>query len=374
MEILIKIRNLIISFFYKGLIKPLFFLMDPEDIHDKIIKFGNFLGKFWIFRMKTSFWFNYKNQILCQNISGINFKNPIGLAAGFDKDGYLTKILPSVGFGFMEIGSITGQPCEGNPRPWLWRLPKSQSMLVYYGLKNEGCVKIIERLENSRFKIPVGVSIAKTNNFETVDQEKGIADYLKAYTVFVKSGIGDYYTINISCPNAFGGEPFVEPEKLDKLLAVIRTVKSEKPIFIKMPADIEKPVIDEIIIISRKYKINGFICANLTKNRNNLKILDLNISEKGGFSGKVVEDLANSVIKYIYNKTRGEFIIIGCGGVFSAKDAYKKIKLGASLIQLITGMIFEGPQLISSINLGLVELLKKDGYKNISEAVGKGFN
>ncbi|MCX6796940.1 MAG: quinone-dependent dihydroorotate dehydrogenase, partial [Candidatus Doudnabacteria bacterium] len=375
MDFIIRIRNFIVSILYKGLVKPLFFLMDPEDIHDKVVKFGNFLGRFWLFRIKTSFWFNYQNPILQQTILGINFKNPIGLAAGFDKDGYLIQILPSVGFGFMEIGSITGEPCEGNPRPWLWRLPKSQSLAVYYGLKNEGCEKIASRIKNQSanrlVRIPLGVSVAKANSSETVNEEKGIADYLKAYRVFVETGIGDYFTINISCPNVFGGEPFVEPAKLDKLLAAIKTVKSQKPIFVKLPADIEKSVIDEIISVSRKYKINGFICTNLTKSRSNPKIFDKNIPEKGGLSGKAVEELANNVIGYVYKKTRGEFVIIGCGGVFTAKDAYKKIKLGASLIQLITGMIFEGPQIISSINLGLVELLKKDGFTNIGQAVGK---
>lgn len=144
-----------------------------------------------------------------------------------------------------------------------------------------------------------------------------------------------------------------------------------KPIFLKISPDLNKDEIDKIINISIKYKIDGFVCTNLTKNRNNKNIIEKNIPEKGGLSGKAVKDLSNEIISYIYKKTQGKFIIIGVGGIFSGKDAYEKIKSGASLVQLITGMIFEGPQLISQINLELVNLLKKDGYKNISEAIGK---
>ncbi len=244
-------------------------------------------------------------------------------------------------------------------------------MVVNYGLKNEGCEAIIKRLSGQKFQIPIGINFAKTNSPDTVDLQKGVDDYLKVYRTFIKTGIGDYFTINISCPNTYGGEPFVEPEKLDKLLQAVRTIPSDKPIFIKLPADLEKMTLDQIIELSRKYKIAGFIATNLTKNRNSPKIIEQDLPPVGGLSGKVVEELANEQIKYIYHKAKSEFVIIGCGGVFSAEDAYKKIKLGASLIQQVTGMIFEGPQLISEINLGLVELLKRDGLTNISQAIGK---
>ena len=178
-------------------------------------------------------------------------------------------------------------------------------------------------------------------------------------------------TINISCPNAFGGQPFTDSKRLDALIEKIMSVPKTKPIFLKLSPDLSKQEIDEIINIAIKFKIDGFICANLTKNRNNKNIIDENIPEVGGLSGKVVDSLSDELIRYIYKKTNGEFVIIGVGGVFRAEDAYRKIKAGASLIELITGMIFEGPQVISEINLGLVKLLKADGYKNISEAIGK---
>ena len=182
--------------------------------------------------------------------------------------------------------------------------------------------------------------------------------------------VGNYFTINISCPNAFGGQPFNEKSKLDLLLNEIDKIETKKPIFLKISGDLSFKEIDDIVSVSNKHKVNGFILINLTKKRDNKKILDKDIPEKGGISGKVEEDLSNKIIEYVYKKTKGRYVIIGVGGIFSAEDAYIKIKLGASLVQLITGMVYEGPQLISEINYGLVKLLKKDGFKNISEAVG----
>jgi len=365
-----KIRDKAIGFLYRNFLKELFFLQDPEDVHDRMTGMGGFLGGNIITRNMTGVVFGYKNKILEQDVAGIHFKNPIGLAAGFDKDAHLTSILPKVGFGYEEIGSVTGEKCLGNPRPRLWRLKKSKSLLVYYGLKNDGCEVIARKLQHKKFIFPVGVSIAKTNSPDTANDEKGIIDYVKAYKTFSDANIGDYFTINISCPNAYGGEPFTTPEKFDRLMAAIRTVKSVKPLFIKMPAEMSFDIVDGMIEVARKHRVTGFISTNLAKDRNNEVIKDSGFPEVGGMSGKVVEDLSNAQVAYLYKRTRGEFVIVGCGGVFNAADAYKKIRLGASLIQLITGMIFCGPQVIGEINRGLASMLKRDGFANISEAVG----
>ena len=372
MDVLIKARNYLLEKKYKWILKPIFFKVDPEIIHNRMVLFGKFLGKNLITKKIIGFFFNYSNPVLSQNILGINFKNPVGLSAGFDKNAELIDIIPSVGFGFTEIGSITGEACAGNPKPRLWRLKDSQSLAVHYGLYNHGSEIIAKKLKNKKFPIPVGISIAKTNCRETVETERAISDYFKAYKAF--SDIGNYTTINISCPNAYGGQPFTDSAKLDLLLQKIMSIAKNKPIFLKLSPDLNKREIDEIINVAVKWKIDGFVCTNLTKNRHNEKIIEKVIPPVGGLSGKVVDDLSTELIRYIYKKTGKEasnFVIIGSGGVFSSEDAYKKIKAGASLVQLITGMIFEGPQVISSINLGLAELLKKDGYKNISEAIGK---
>ncbi|MDD5415933.1 MAG: quinone-dependent dihydroorotate dehydrogenase [Candidatus Daviesbacteria bacterium] len=364
------IKTNFVRFLYQNLLKPVFFKIDPESIHDFMTWVGMLLGKSKITKSITAFFLTYSHPSLEQKILGIKFNNPVGLAAGFDKNARLTQILPSVGFGFTEIGTITGEPCSGNPKPRLWRLKESKSLLVYYGLKNDGCETISNRLEKEKFTIPVITSIGKTNCQETVDREAGIKDYVKAYKRF--TDIGHFFDINLSCPNAFGGQPFSDPQSLDQLLEEIDKIATQKPVFLKVSPDLTDQQIDEILSVVSKHKVAGFICTNLTKDfqKAKAKISDKKFPEKGGISGKVVEDLANDLIQKIYLKTKGEYIIIGCGGVFSAEDAYKKIKLGASLVELITGMIFEGPQLISEINQGLVKLLQKDGYKNISEAVG----
>lgn len=362
------IRNSVISFKYKYFLKPIFFKFYPETIHDSIVNVGVFLGQNVLLRYLTRLFFDYQNPVLEQEILGIKFANPVGLAAGFDKNAQLTDILPSVGFGFAEVGSITGEPCEGNPKPRLWRLKNSKSLVVHYGLKNDGCEAIAKKLLKKKFLIPIGTNIAKTNSIKTVGLDAGISDYVKAFKKFID--IGAYFTINISCPNAYGGQPFTNPGRLDRLLSKIDMISTKKPIFLKISPDLSQTEVHSILAVVSKHKIDGFVCTNLTKNRNNTRILDKEVPEKGGISGKVVEELSNKLIAYIYKKSRGKYVIIGLGGVFSAEDAYKKIRLGASLVQLITGMIFEGPQVISEINLGLVRLLQKDGYSNISLAVG----
>lgn len=368
MNWIIEMRNKIVHFFYVNILKPLYFRRDPEDVHDAMTRMGMFLGCSWLARWVTSFLFNFSHPMLEQDVLGIHFRNPIGLSAGFDKDALLTDILPFVGFGFEEVGSITGEPCTGNPRPRLWRLKKSNALVVYYGLKNEGCEKIAARLRNKKFKFPVGTSIAKTNSVSTVETKEGISDYVKAFKQFVT--IGDYFTINISCPNTFGGEPFTDPEKLEALLSAIDRIETTKPIFLKLSPDLSEDQLTAILDVCAHHRVHGFISSNLTKKRSNKKIVDDDVPVQGGISGKVVADLANEQIRFIYKKTNGKYIIIGCGGIFTAEDAYAKIKAGASLLQLITAMIFEGPQVISELNRGLVQLLKKDGFKNIAEAQG----
>jgi len=368
MEYLFWIRNRINRLLYKAIFRRIFFLVDPETIHDRMIGSGKFLGSNLLTKKIVAFLYSYSHKSLEQKIMGIKFSNPIGLAAGFDKDAVLPDMLSYLGFGFAEVGSITGEPCVGNPKPRLWRLEKSKGLVVYYGLKNEGCEKISRRLKSRTFQIPIGTNIAKTNSKKTVGLEEGIADYLKAYKKF--TNIGNYFAINISCPNSFGGQDFENGKRLDKLLVKIDEIPTRKPVFLKISPDLGKNEIDEIIEASRKHNVAGFICANATKKRIDRKIIDTVVPRKGGITGKPIEGLANDLISYVYRKTKGKFVIIGCGGVFSAEDAYKKIKLGASLVQIFTGMIFEGPQVISEINQGLVNLLKKDGFANISQAVG----
>jgi len=367
LERIMTLRNKINKVFYRVLLRPLFFSIDPEKIHNTAISVGKSIDASKFLQKTVKMAFYYRSPVIEQNILGIKFQNPIGLAAGFDKDAEIIKTIQAMGFGFTEVGSITGEFCVGNKKPRLWRLKKSKGLVVNYGLKSAGCEAVSSRLKNEKFDIPLGISIAKTNSNKTIKIESGIQDYVKAYKAF--KDIGSYTAINISCPNAYGGEPFTDKRKLNLLLAEIKKIKTRKPIFLKLAVDLSEKQIDDIIFLARKHKIQGFICGNLTKNRDNH-----NLKEKvvgiGGISGKPVEELSDNLIKHIYKKTKGEFVIMGCGGIFTAEDAYRKIKLGSSLVQLITGMIYEGPQLIAEINQGLVKLLKRDGYKSITQAIG----
>ncbi len=353
---IIKFRNFTNIYLYKHLLRPIFFVIDPEAVHDFMLFQGRVLASNPITRGLSHLLFGYSNPAIEQDILGIHFKNPIGLSAGFDKNAKLLNIIPYAGFGFEEIGSITGEPCEGNPKPRLWRHKDLKSIRVNYGLMNDGAAAISKRLKGKKFKFPVGISIAKTNNEATCDTEVGIEDYAKAFEAFVK--IGDYFTVNLSCPNTFGGQPFTDPKRLDRLLGKLDQIPTQKPVFLKLSPDLSEKELDVLIAVAEKHRVHGFVCTNLTKNHK---------FGKGGLSGGAVKELSNKQISYVYKKTKGNFVIIGCGGIFSAEDAYEKLKAGASLLQLITGMIYEGPGLISEINRGLVELMKKDGYKNISE-------
>ncbi len=355
---------------YQHIAKPFFFRRDPEAVHDRICAVGKQLGRFAVTRSLVRTFFCYQNPMLVQTIRGIRFPNPIGLTAGFDKNAELTQIMPAVGFGFEEIGSVTGEPCEGNPKPRLWRLPKSKGLVVYYGLKNDGCEAIASRLRGRQFEIPIGTSIARTNNPETVPIEAGVADYVKAFRAFVD--IGAYFTLNVSCPNTCGGEPFTMPDRLEQLLAALDPIHTCKPVFLKLPADLAHEELDELMAVAGRHRVHGLIISNLTKRRDRPTIDQTEIQglDKGGISGRPMFDPSNDLIAHAYRRINRHFILIGSGGVFSAEDAYKKIQCGASFVQLATGMIFEGPQLIGHINRGLVRLLKRDGFSSVSQAVG----
>ncbi|MEK7481329.1 MAG: quinone-dependent dihydroorotate dehydrogenase, partial [Patescibacteria group bacterium] len=359
-------------FAYRHIAKPIFFRRDPETVHDAVVRFGKTLGRASLARRITALLFQYAHPMLEQEILGIHFPNPVGLTAGFDKNAELTRIVPSVGFGFAEVGSITGEPCEGNPKPRLWRLPKSQGLMVYYGLKNDGCEAIARRLAEERFEIPIGISVAKTNSAETIDTQAGIADYRKAFQTL--EPLADYLTVNISCPNAFGGEPFTAPERLELLLRELETVPTAKPVFLKMPVDLGTEAVDALVAVAARHRVHGLILANLTKRRDHPAIHQTEIQglDKGGISGKPMYDPSNELLAHLFQTVGSRFVLIGSGGVFSAEDAYEKIRRGASLIQLATGMIFQGPQLIGEINRGLVALLCRDGFFHIREAVGSG--
>ncbi len=358
---------------YERFLKPIFFWFDPEWIHDFFIRTGELLGGFSLGRWVTGVFCEYDHPALHARVLGIDFKNPIGLAAGFDKDVRLTQIMPSVGFGFMEVGAITHHPFLGNKGLRLARLPADQSLIVYYGLKNIGAEAILKKVQRLRFGIPVGVNIAKTNRAD-IKGEKSVEDYAATYRMLGK--YFSYITLNVSCPNAQDGFLFQDPGRLDGLLSAIAKEKKTCPVLLKLSTHLTEKEVDEILAVVRRYPvIDGFVIGNLHKRREKLDLKSsparLNSIPDGGISGGPLRVPATNLIRHIYRATGGKYVIIGLGGIFTAEDAYEKIKAGASLVQIITGLIYGGPTTVKKINKGLVRLLARDGYAHISEAVGK---
>ncbi len=358
---------------YKKILKPIFFRFDPELMHDLFTWIGSGLGSNPFTRWIVAVVCDYEHPSLATRVAGIDFKNPIGLGAGFDKDIQLTKIIPAVGFGFMEVGAITHLPYEGNSKPRLARLPEDRSLIVYYGLKNAGAVAAQKRLKKMKFAFPIGINIAKTNRAD-IKGEKSVEDYVMTYRML--SRYFSYVTLNVSCPNAQDGCTFQDPVMLESLLAGLSKEKKVCPIFLKLSAHLSMNEVDAILTVVGKYKfIDGFVVANLAKDRSILHLRSpqekLDAIPAGGISGAPIRMLTTTMIRYIYKKTDGKYILIGLGGVFTAEDAYEKIKAGASLVQLVTGLIYEGPLMVKRVNQGLVKLLARDGYATVADAVGK---
>lgn len=361
-------------FIYKAVLSEIIFLFNSELIHDLLTSFGEIFSRIDIVKKLAKKIYFVDDLGLSQKIKGIDFQNPLGLAAGFDYDGKLPKLLSSIGFGFGTMGTITNLPYEGNTKPRLARLLKSYSLLVNKGFKNKGIDYIVNKFKDYNFDIPIGISIGQTNT-DKFNQAQAVGDILSSFKKAEKGGLkNSYYELNISCPNLKSKVSFYDPIKLDYLLSEVKKLNIKKPIFIKMPIDKTDQEILGMLNIIAKNKIDGVIFGNLQKNRKN-KTLDKDEVTKypvGYFSGKPTWEDSNRLIELTYKNYKNKLVIIGCGGVFNGKDAYFKIKLGASLVQFITGLIFEGPQLAAQINIELLGMIKKDGYKNISDVVGKG--
>ena len=361
-----------LTLFYKHLTKRVFFLFDPELVHNFVTSQGQLFGKSQTLTNLLRKLFAKKSPVLKQNISGIEFKSPIGLAAGFDYEARLTQILPAIGFGFQTVGTITYLPYEGNPRPRLGRLPKSRSLMVNKGFKNFGAKKTADKLSKLDFEIPLGISIGKTNISKRETQKYAIEDILSAFKVFEDSNIKSaFYELNISCPNLYGNISFYVQKNLDELLTEVDKLKLKKPVFIKMPINETNPQTLKMLDAILRHKIVGVIFGNLQKDRKNSAIVKEEIKWKvGNFSGLPTQKRSDELITLAYKYCGDKLVIIGCGGIFSAENTYRKIKLGATLVQLITGLIYEGPLLVAQINKELPKLLKQDGFRNISEAIG----
>ncbi|MHB8860298.1 MAG: dihydroorotate dehydrogenase [Minisyncoccota bacterium] len=339
--------------FYRSVLKPVLFRLNPETVHDAFIALGEFAGRFTSLRVIFARVYGYRGADISKTVDGITYRTPVLLSAGFDPNGRLTQILPSLSFGGEEIGSTTAQYCEGNPRPRFTRLVRNKSIVVHKGLRNLGVDVLIAKLQRTP-RIPgfvLGISIARTNEpAASADVEAGIRDYAESFEKLVSAGIGDYYTINISCPNAYTGETFIEPALLARLLPRLRETPCEKPVYLKMPINIPWEQFAELLAIADENEAQGVIIGNLNKDYSHLKHPeDAPAEYRGGLSGSPCFKLSNELIRKTREAYGARFTIIGSGGILTPDDAMAKFAAGADLVQVISGMIFEGPGLMKAI-------------------------
>ena len=311
----------------------------------------------------------YKDKSLELDIAGLKFANPIGMAAGFDKNAEVFNSLAKIGFGFVECGTVTPKPQFGNPKPRVFRYIEDEAIINRLGFNNKGVNNFLSNLVNRNNNYsPLGINIGPNK-----DSKNFVDDYINLINHVYE--YADYITINISSPNTENLRKLQNKNELEELIkSVVSSIKDkdkQKPIFIKINPDENTESYKDIIDLVNKYSIAGLVISNTTIQRDR-NLTNKIQNETGGLSGKPLFNQANKILELIYRETQGSIILIGVGGVSSGYDAYQKIKLGASLVQLYSAFAFQGPSLINRINKELVQLVKKDGFNSISEAIGSG--
>jgi dihydroorotate dehydrogenase len=375
---------------YKAVIRPFLFTLvktDPEWLHNQAIgsmewlsKASNHQSAKWLKSLLQKSLCLYDTR-LEQNLFGLNFPNPLGLAAGFDKDGVGANFWSSFGFGFAELGTVTYHNQPGNPPPRLFRLPLDQAALNRMGFNNSGAAAmatILTMLNQEQTRsIPIGVNLGKS---KITPLEAAAEDYLESFRLL--RNLGDYFVVNVSSPNTPGLRSLQDAAMLSQILDVLQTENNQKetpkPLFVKIAPDLEWEAIADIINLAKTYKLAGLIATNTTISREGLKTKIIEKTgktpqeEAGGISGAPLRQRSTEVIRFIYQQTQGQIPIIGVGGIFTAEDAWEKITAGASLIQTYTGWIYEGPMMVNLTLAGLLTKLEENGLNSISEAVGIG--
>jgi dihydroorotate dehydrogenase len=336
---------------YKLLVRPLLFSFDPEWVHYFTLNALRLLNKIpfssWLFRKIYS----YQNSSLEKELFGIKFKNPVGLAAGFDKNGKYIKEMSNLGFGFIEIGTITPKPQPGNPKKRLFRVQNDLAIINRLGINNDGNILCAERLKKNNSDVVIGGNIGKNT---TTSNEKADTDYIQNFKILHQ--YVDYFVLNVSCPNVSNFTKLQDVEFLKKLIPQLKKINStkpkKKPILIKISPDLNRDQLDETIDLILSENLDGIIATNTTTTRENLKTNKSKIEEigNGGLSGEPLKNKSTELIRYISKKTNGNLPIIGVGGIMNSKDALDKIEAGADLIQLYTGFIYEGPSIVKKIN------------------------
>lgn len=349
---------------YEKLIRPLLFKISPETAHE-----------FGIEALKIGLSTKFAQDLTAKRFAsesfgklsrfGLTFKNPLGIAAGFDKNGAVVNQLAALGFGFVEVGTVTFNPQKGNEKPRLFRLPEDKALINRLGFNNEGAAKVVERLKKIQPNCVLGVNIGKNKD---VPNEEAIENYLQSFDLAYS--VADYIAVNVSSPNTPNLRELQKAENLEELLKSLQKRNlelSSKPLIVKIAPDLNESEIEAIVDIALKLNLDGIIAANTTVSRENLKS---KIDENGGLSGKPLQKKSNEVISKIFKYSNGRLPIIGVGGIFTAEDAFEKIASGACLLQAYTGFVYQGFSFAREINRGLAKILSDKGYNHLDEAIG----
>lgn len=354
---------------------PLIFLVDSEPAHDFVLWLSEWLGKIPGVPHLMRALFRVSHPSLHTTVAGIQFENPIGLAAGFDHEARMPRIVDGLGFGFESVGTITNGAYEGNPYPRLKRLVKSRTLLVYKGFKSTGMTAVLARLRGQQWHVPIGVSIGRTNPLAEHTYAAAYADIVAAFVQARDSDVPfSYVELNISCPNLLHEISFYEPERLKELLQHVCALSLPKPLFIKMPIGLSDSQTKALLDVVMQFPVAAVIFGNLQTDRTNpafdKKELGTLAQYPGNWSGMPCQERSDYLVALAYRHVRGKLAIVGCGGVFSAQDAYRKIRNGASLVQLVSAVVFNGPQAPAEICADLPALLARDGFAHVADAVG----
>jgi dihydroorotate dehydrogenase len=299
---------------------------------------------------------------LSQTLFGVTFPNPLGLAAGFDKNALALNSWHSLGFGFVECGTVTHLAQPGNPKPRLFRLSEDEALINRMGFNNDGASAVAPRIASSQPQIPVGINIGKS---KLAELKNAADDYRASYQHLHR--LGDYFVVNVSSPNTKGLRDLQDRDRLQEIFAALEEVDPTRPLFVKIAPDLEWTAIDDIIALCEEWKLTGIVAVNTTLRRENLQS---KVAQEGGLSGKPLKARANDVLSYLYRNCSRETVLIGVGGISDGDDLYERIGLGAHLCQLYTGWIYAGPQMVPDSLERLVNLMERHGFKSLAELRG----
>lgn len=355
------------STMWQNFIRPLMFRMEAEQAHDIGIKAlrSGFAAKLGFVTGPAADSLKAFGEI---ERFGLRFANPLGMAAGFDKNGIVVDQLADIGFGFVEVGTVTFEPQPGNPKPRLFRLPADQALINRLGFNNDGAVEVAERLSQIARRCVVGVNIGRNKD---VPNEEATENYLKSFELV--HPLADYVAVNISSPNTPNLRELQRSDSLDELIGSLQKRNRDlvpKPLVVKIAPDLTESEIESIVDIALRHQVSGIIATNTTVSRDGLKSPHVDSFGAGGLSGKPLQKRSNEVVSKIYKYSKGRLPIIGVGGIFSAEDAFEKIAAGACLLQAYTGFIYAGPAFAGEINRGLARLIEERGFADLDQAIG----